>query len=138
MALTGGCFCGEVRYAAEGPPRFRGQCFCRTCQMLSGGAGNMFLVVQASGFAYAKGRPKSFTRTDGAPTRDFCEICGVHLTACSPLAPGVVLIKVGTLDDPAVFGGPEAVYWTGEKQEFHLLPPGVPAHERPKPQAPQP
>jgi hypothetical protein len=40
----------------------------------------------------------------------------------------VVLIKVGTLDDPALFEGPGAIFWTSEKQAFHMLPPDVPAH----------
>ena len=45
-----------------------------------------------------------------------------------------MLIKVGTLDDPGVFEGPELVTWTSEIQKFHLLPPNVPAHpELPRP-----
>jgi len=45
-----------------------------------------------------------------------------------------VLIKVGTLDDPSVFEGPQLVTWTSEMQKFHLLPSDVPAHlEFPRP-----
>jgi hypothetical protein len=40
----------------------------------------------------------------------------------------VVLVKVGALDDPALFGGPGAVFWASEKQAFHHLPPDIPAH----------
>ena len=130
MTLTGGCYCGAVRYAAEAPVRFRGQCLCRTCQKISGGAGNLFIVVDAQAFRFTRGRAKEFSRPDppAAPTRGFCGVCGVHLTARSPRAEGVVLIKVGTLDDPSLFGAPEVVVWTDEKQGFHLLPPGVPAY----------
>jgi hypothetical protein len=118
------------RYAADGPVRFRGQCPCRTCQRISGGAGNLFVVVDAQGFRFTEGVANEFTRPDApaAPTRAFCGGCGVHLTARSPRAEGVVLIKVGTLDDPSVFAAPEVVVWTDEKQAFHLLPPGVPAY----------
>jgi hypothetical protein len=130
MTLAGGCFCGAVRYQAAGPVRFRGQCLCRTCQKISGGAGNLFVVVDAGGFAFTKGRPKTFNRAERpeSPTRSFCGKCGVHLTARSARAEGVVLIKVGTLDDPSIFEAPEVVVWTDEKHPFHLLPPGVPAH----------
>jgi hypothetical protein len=54
--------------------------------------------------------------------------CGVHLTARSERAPGAVLIKIGSLDDPSVFEGPQLVTWTSEMQKFHLLPCDVPAY----------
>ena len=135
--LSGGCYCGEVRYQCEGPALMRGQCLCLTCQMISGGAGNLFMAVDAQGFQFTKGSPAAFNKKDrlGSPTRHFCQTCGVHLTARSELAPSAVLIKVGTLDDPGLFEGPQLVTWTSEMQKFHLLPPGVPAYpEMPRPQ----
>ena len=88
------------------------------------------MAVDAQGFQFTKGSPKSFTKKDHpwSPTRHFCETCGVHLTARSERAPSGVLIKVGTLDDPGVFDGPQLVTWTSEMQTFHLPPPNVPAH----------
>lgn len=114
----------------------RGLCLCRTCQNISGGGGNFFMAVAANTFQFTKGSPKSFNKNDrpGSPTRHFCEDCGVHLTARSDRAPSAVLIKVGTLDDPGAFEGPQLVTWTSEMQKFHLLPANVPAHaEFPKP-----
>ncbi len=29
MKLEGGCYCGEVRYKAEGKPMMKAQCHCR-------------------------------------------------------------------------------------------------------------
>lgn len=108
----------------------RGLCYCRTCQTISGGGGNFFMAVEAQSFRFTKGDPRSFNKKDrqGAPTRHFCGNCGVHLTARSDLAPTAILIKVGSLDDPSVFEGPQLITWTSEKQKFHLLPDGVPAH----------
>jgi len=106
--------------------------------MISGGAGNLFMAVNAEGFQFTKGTPRAFNKKDrpGSPTRHFCLSCGVHLTARSELAPGAVLIKPGTLDDPSAFEGPQLVTWTSEMQKFHLLPPGVPAYpEMPRPPA---
>ena len=135
----GGCYCGEVRYQCEGPALMRGLCFCQTCQKISGGAGNLFLAVAAAGFEFTQGTPGAFNKNNrpGAPTRHFCANCGVHLTARSDRAPSAVLVKVGTLDDPGVFAGPEIVTWTSEMRAFHALPQGVPAHaEFPRPQKP--
>ncbi|MFL5298283.1 MAG: GFA family protein [Phenylobacterium sp.] len=130
MPIEGGCFCGAVRFAAEGPLLMRGLCLCRTCQKISGGGGNLFVAVEAAGFAYTAGEPARFQRAPDAPMREFCGDCGVQLTARSQRAPTAVLLKVGALDDPALYEGPELVVWTDEKQPFHLVPPGVPAYGR--------
>jgi len=136
LTFTGGCYCGAVRYQCEGPPLMRGLCYCQTCQAISGGAGNLFMAINAMSFQFTKGTPGAFNKNDrpGSPTRHFCQTCGVHLTARSERAPGAVLIKVGTLDDPSAFEGPQLVTWTSEMQKFHLLPNDVPTHpEFPRP-----
>ena len=38
-------------------------------------------------------------------------------------------MKVGTLDDPSVFGGAQTAIFTAEDQPFHLIADGVPAFE---------
>jgi hypothetical protein len=98
--------------------------------MISGGAGNLFMAVDASTFQFTKGTPGAFNKKDrlGSPMRHFCQACGVQLTARSELAPSAVLIKIGTLDDPSVFEAPQLVTWTSEMQKYHLLPPNVPAY----------
>ena len=82
MTFEGGCYCGQVRYAAEGKPQLKAQCHCRECQYISGGAPNMFMLMPPEGFRYVSGAPKSFTRDDldRPVTREFCENCGAHLT----------------------------------------------------------
>ena len=129
MAVTGGCYCGALRFEIAGEIPMRGLCLCQTCQKISGGAGNLFIGVEASAFRYTRGEPRRFKRADSgdAPTREFCDECGVHIAARSPKAPGGVIVKVGTLDDPSLFGGPRMVCWTEEKQAFHMVPAGVPA-----------
>ena len=132
MEIQGGCYCGAVRYQATGEPFFKGQCHCRECQYISGGHPNAVMGMPESGFTYTKGSPKQHRRSDLASqvTREFCVECGTHILARSPAAPGVALIKVGTFDDPSVFGGPQMVIFTIDKQSFHHVPEGVPSFER--------
>ena len=39
-------------------------------------------------------------------------------------------MKVGTLDDPSIFGAPEMAIYTVDKQTFHQIPEGLPTFER--------
>jgi hypothetical protein len=132
MKIEGGCYCGGLRYVAEGEPTARSQCHCRECQYISGGSPNVVLVMPSDGFRYVKGAPKSFRRTDlEAPvTREFCAECGTHILSRTPRRPGSVVLKVGTFDDPSLYGGPQVVIWTDDMQSFHQLPEGVPAFAR--------
>jgi hypothetical protein len=92
MTFEGGCYCGQVRYMAEGKPRLKAQCHCRECQYISGGAPNMFMLMAPERFRYVSGTPKTFTRSDldQPVTREFCENCGTHLTTRRPDLPLVI------------------------------------------------
>jgi hypothetical protein len=131
MKLEGGCYCGKVRYVAEGEPMRKGQCHCRECQFITGGAPNMFVVMPSAGFAHTKGAPKQFTRGDleNPVTREFCPDCGTHMATRPPGRP-VIVVKVGTLDDPKLYGGPQMAIFTIDKQPFHQVPEGLPTFER--------
>ena len=135
MKLEGGCYCGKVRYVAEGDPMFKGQCHCRECQYISGGGPNYFMLMPVKGFSYAKGSPKKFSRTDidNAVTREFCPECGTHLATLRPGLPAVIL-KAGTLDDPSLYGSPQTAIFTCDKQPFHMIPEGLPSFEKLPPQ----
>jgi hypothetical protein len=130
MRLEGGCYCGAVRYMAEGEPIMKAQCHCRECQYFTGGAPNMFLAVPPESFKYTKGAAKQFARNDleKPVTREFCPECGTHVVTRPRMR--IVVIKVGTLDDPGMFGTPQMAIFTVDKQPFHHVPDGLPAFER--------
>jgi hypothetical protein len=131
MQVEGGCYCGAVRYKAEGDPLFKGQCHCRECQYISGGAPNLVMGMPIAGFEYTKGEPKGFQRgdLDNPVTREFCAECGTHLVSRPPGLPAA-LIKVGTLDDPASFGGPDMAIYLCDKQSFHQVPEGTASFDK--------
>jgi hypothetical protein len=132
MRIEGGCYCKGLRYVAEGTPLFKGQCHCRECQYISGGHPNAVMGMPAADFAWTKGEPSGYARPDlpSPVLREFCGTCGTHILTRAPGVPNAVLLKVGTFDDPGLYGGPDVVIYTCDKQPFHLLPAGVLTFER--------
>jgi len=131
MKLEGGCYCGGLRYEAEGDPLFKGLCYCRECQYITGGDANVVMAVPEGGFRYTQGSAKEFTRKDldNPVTRQFCPECGTHVGTRVPGMPALIL-KVGTLDDPAAFGTPDMAIFLCDKQSYHRVPEGIPALSR--------
>ncbi|MDE2440945.1 MAG: GFA family protein [Betaproteobacteria bacterium] len=129
MIFEGGCYCGSVRYRAEGEPVLEGQCHCRECQYITGGEPNTFIALPLDGVTYTKGNPASFTRTDvpNPVTRRFCSSCGTAIG--SEIRGSLMAIKVGTMDEPACFS-PKVAIFTIDKQPFHMIPEGIPSFER--------
>src|ERR1700681_3409815 len=81
VKLEGGCYCGAVRYVAEGEPVMKAQCHCRECQYVTGGSPYVSMTMPVASSSYTKGEPKGFTRSDleRPVTREFCPSCGTHL-----------------------------------------------------------
>jgi len=131
MKLEGGCYCHGLRYQAEGDPVMKAQCHCRECQYITGGSPNVFIAMPVAGFKYTKGAAKQFTRSDieRPATREFCPNCGTHVVTRAQGFPAVI-IKVGTLDDPKLFGDPQMAIFTMDKQSFHQIPNGIASFER--------
>ena len=132
MKTEGRCYCGALHYELEGEPLAKMECHCRECQYISGGGPNFTMAMPEAGFRYSSGEPSSFTRSDleTPVTREFCGTCGTHMLTRSPRLPGVVLLKVGTLKDPALFEKPQAAIFTCDMQPFHTIAEGVPAFEK--------
>jgi len=131
MGMEGGCYCGDIRYAADAEPAFQGQCHCRECQYITGGHPNLIMVFPEDGFRFTKGEPQTFARSDleQPVTRLFCGNCGTAIGTRSPFRPGSIVVKVGTLDDPSVLT-PQAAIFTVDLQPFHHIPDGIPSFER--------
>jgi hypothetical protein len=87
-------------------------------------------MVPEASFNYVKGEPSSFSRPDldNPVTRFFCSSCGTAIGTKAPGAPGAMVLKVGTLDDPTIFT-PSVAIFTKDSQSFHHIPDGVPSFE---------
>jgi hypothetical protein len=130
MKIEGGCYCKQVRYESTGDALMKAQCFCRECQYITGGDSVLVMGVPEDSFKVTKGALKQFKRSDidNAVTREFCPNCGTHMTTRA--MPGMVMIKIGTLDEPAVFEGPQMAIFTCDRQPYHQVPTNIPTFDK--------
>ena len=90
------------------------------------------MMLPEGTFGYTKGKPKAFRRKDleTPVSREFCAECGTQILARASGLPGMVILKVGTLDDPSLFDGPQMAIFLVDKQPYHHVPEGIATFER--------
>ena len=128
MAITGGCQCGAVRYsiAIEAPIAVRA-CWCRVCQYLGAGSGSVNAVFAKEGMTIT-GRTTDYSvvADSGAVMhRRFCPNCGTPLFSEAEPRPNVIVVRVGTLDDPNLTP-PRQTIWTSAAPEWACFDPALP------------
>ncbi len=131
MKMSGGCYCGDLRFEISEQSKVKSQCHCRECQYISGGGPNYFMLVPNEAFKFTNGEPKSFSRPDieNPVTRSFCSNCGTHILTIRP-GLDMAIVKAGTLDDPSEYGMPSAAIFTCDAQPFHNIPEDMPKFEK--------
>jgi len=131
MLHTGKCYCGDLHFEFNGPIHSQILCHCRECRYLSGGAANTFIIISEENFKWTKGKPSIFQRNDleKPRTRFFCGSCGTHICVKSPPRPGMLVLKVGSLDDHSWFA-PEAAIYCIDIQPYHVIPEFLPVYDR--------
>ncbi|HKY92349.1 MAG TPA: GFA family protein [Nevskiaceae bacterium] len=100
--LTGGCFCGRVRYRIDAPLRSARSCHCSRCRKAFSGAASAYAEVEAGSFTWTGGESE-LTRFESAPGWGlaFCRRCGT--TLCGTHDDAVHGVTLGSVDgDPGV------------------------------------
>jgi hypothetical protein len=98
--VTGGCYCGEIRYEADPPVLHSTVCYCANCRRAAGAQSVAWMTFRSSGFRLTKGNPVRY-RTDTEAWRTFCGSCGTSLTYENDDRPEDIDITTGSTDDPA-------------------------------------
>jgi hypothetical protein len=107
--ITGGCYCGELRFRANGPTLTRANCHCENCRRAAGAQAVAWITVKSSDFRFEKGEPRRY-KTDTGAFRTFCSSCGTSLTYEIDSRPGDVDITTGSLDRPEDFAPTKDVF----------------------------
>jgi hypothetical protein len=94
-----------VRYTIAGEAMRSGVCHCSNCKRYTGSAFEPFMIFPATSVKI-KGDLRSFgTIADSGNTvyRRFCPCCGSGVVNQGDGAPELIIVLVGTLDDPSSF-----------------------------------
>lgn len=124
MKVTGGCFCGELRYEADLRDAPVVACHCRDCQIFGGSAFRLACPVPPDRFEITQGKPKHFDKTaeSGKVRRMvFCGTCGTHLcsTPTDPEPGAFVSIRVATADQASELHPVAEVFY---RSKFDWIP----------------
>ena len=100
MPVTGGCFCGAVRYRIDGGLRNARCCHCSRCRKIFSGASSAYAEVE--GFSWTEGEDSlSVFKTHADWGVCFCRLCGS--TLAGQHAGEVHGVTLGSVDgDPGV------------------------------------
>jgi hypothetical protein len=99
--MTGGCVCGQLRYAINAEPIFSAVCHCKTCQKQTGTAFRIVVAVPQPAVSI-QGSAKTYTRAGDSGQQvvnRFCPDCGSTVVIEPAALPGTAIIPAGTLDD---------------------------------------
>ena len=119
MKLEGGCYCGAVRYEAEGEPLMQAQCHCRECQRRTGspfGVGAYFdrqqVRIEGSSTVYVR------DGQEGRKLRNhFCPVCGTNLFWELYARPNHIGVAAGGFVDPS-FPTPTRSVWEESRHSW--------------------
>jgi hypothetical protein len=101
-SITGGCYCGAVRFEVTQAPVSRTNCHCTNCRKAIGAQAVAWITVNRVSFRLTTGNPRRYHTNTGA-WRTFCESCGTSLTYENDARPEQVDITTGSLDHPEDF-----------------------------------
>jgi hypothetical protein len=100
--VTGGCYCGAIRYAANEEPISQANCHCANCRKAAGAQAVAWITVPRSSFTFERGNP-AYYKTETSALRTFCSTCGTSLTYERDTRPDEIDITTGSLDEPEKF-----------------------------------
>jgi hypothetical protein len=119
-AITGGCYCGNIRYSVKSAPFHQANCHCENCRRAIGAQAVAWVTVKRSDFRYEKGPPADYRTATGA-WRTFCHDCGTSLTYESDGRPDEIDITTASLDHPEGFPPRKDVFPEEKLPWTHLV-----------------
>ena len=122
--------CGALRYEADGPPKFMGNCYCKDCRKASG-SGFMPFMGFAAGKIWFSGESRAFLcAAEGgrAARRNFCPVCGGLVFGGEVGVSDFHTVYAGSLDDASLFRPTMAIFGR-DRPDWVIMPAGLKVFE---------
>lgn len=125
--LTGGCYCGAVRYTVADVFDYALICHCSNCRRTTGSAFKPFAGIQRDRLSITKGSDRLMVYGDDQTNNTHCATCGSLLF--SVVRDGQwVHVAMGTLiDTPSI--RPSAHIFVGSKAAWHQITDDLPQYQ---------
>ena len=126
--MTGGCFCGAVRFEVEGPEKFACFCHCHSCQHAAGAPIVAWATYARDTFGVTSGEMHTYSSSPGV-TRGICAACGTSISYEHVDRPGEIDLTLNSLDKPSA---PvlKAHIWTEDKAPWLVIGDDLPVYEK--------
>ncbi len=134
MTLEGGCLCKAVRYRISAQPITARQCWCRDCQYWAAGNATVNAVFPSDAVSVTGELTEfvSHAASGNVVRRKFCPQCGTPVFSAADVRPHVLVVRVGTLDDPNAIT-PAVTIWTESAPVWACINESLPAFPRQPP-----
>ena len=132
MAITGECFCGEVKYRIAGALRDARSCHCSRCRKAFSAQASAYALVDPAEFKWMSGESflTSHVNNEGFGFK-FCGKCGS--TLCGIVNDTVHGVTLGCINgDPQVELNRHI--YVGSKANWEIIPEGVPQYQNGAPE----
>ncbi len=131
--MEGGCTCGQLRYRLTRDPITVHCCHCRWCQRETGAAFALNAMIETVCVEVLEGNTEQIdTPSSSGKGQKIIRCPNCHIAVWSHYAgagDGLSFVRVGTLDNPDYLS-PDVHIYTGSKQPWVVLSPGIPAFEK--------
>ena len=117
----GSCLCGGVRYEYSGDFGQFVYCHCSKCRKAQGTAFGSNAPVEEAKFRVLQGAHllKAYASSPGKE-RVFCSVCGSPIYSRADGKPGLLRLRMGTLDTP-IGQQPQAHIFAASKAEWYTI-----------------
>lgn len=121
--VSGGCYCGRVRYGANGVSLEVTECHCSQCRKQAGhryaSTGTKTSNIEIEGAASV-----TWYRASPNAERGFCSICGSHLF-WKPINEDYIGILAASIDEPSGLRMAKHIF-VDDKGDYYEITDGLP------------
>lgn len=126
--VTGSCFCGAVRYEADGPFNSMMSCHCSMCRKHHGAPFATYVSTPIESFRWLSGADTLLRyKSSEHGTRDSCSVCGSAAPMMLP-AFRMALLPAGPLEGDLGIE-PHGHMFVGSKAPWYTITDDLPQHE---------